>query len=73
MLLFSALTLQAQTVEKQIRKGNRQYRKGNYAEAEVQYRKILEDKPNNTDAQFNLGDALYKQENYKDDHVAIMH
>ena len=66
MLLFSALTLQAQTVEKQIRKGNRQYRKGNYAEAEVQYRKILEDKPNNTDAQFNLGDALYKQENYKD-------
>ena len=62
--LLAALTVQAQTVEKQIRKGNRQYRKGNYTEAEVRYRKVLDDKPNNTDAQFNLGDALYKQENY---------
>lgn len=64
--LLSVLTMQAQTVEKQIRKGNRQYRKGNYTEAEVQYRKVLEDKPTCADAQFNLGDALYKQENYKD-------
>lgn len=62
--LLAALTMQAQTVEKQIRKGNRQYRKGNYTEAEVRYRKVLDDKPTNTDAQFNLGDALYKQENY---------
>ena len=62
--LLAALTMQAQTVEKQIRKGNRQYRKGNYTEAEVRYRKVLDDKPTNADAQFNLGDALYKQENY---------
>ena len=64
--LLSVMTIQAQTVEQQIRKGNRQYRKGNYTEAEVQYRKVLEDKPTCADAQFNLGDALYKQENYKD-------
>ena len=64
--LLSALTLQAQTVEKQLRKGNRQYRKGNFTEAEVQYRKALDAKPTYADAQFNLGDALYKQENYKD-------
>ena len=64
--LLSALTLQAQTVEKQIRKGNRQYRKGNYTEAETQYRKVLDTKPTNAEAQFNLGDALYKQENYTD-------
>ena len=56
--LLSALTLQAQTVEKQIRKGNRQYRKGNYTEAETQYRKVLDSKPNSAEAQFNLGDAL---------------
>ena len=66
MLLIATLGLEAQTVEKQIRKGNRQYRKGNYTEAEVQYRKVLEDKPTVADAQFNLGDALYKQENYQD-------
>ena len=64
--LLSALTMQAQTVEKQLRKGNRQYRKGNFTEAEVQYRKALDTKPTSADAQFNLGDALYKQENYKD-------
>lgn len=62
--LLSAMTLQAQTVDKLIRKGNHQYRKGNYTEAEVRYRKALEAQPINADAQFNLGDALYKQENY---------
>ena len=63
--LLSALTVQAQTVERQIRKGNRQYHKGNYIEAETQYRKVLTDKPTNADAQFNLGAALYMQENYE--------
>ena len=62
--LLAALGMQAQTVEKQIRRGNRQYRKGNYTEAEARYRKVLDEKPTNADAQFNLGDALYKQENY---------
>ncbi|MCR5014576.1 MAG: tetratricopeptide repeat protein, partial [Bacteroidales bacterium] len=65
-LLLSVMTLQAQTADKQIRKGNRQYHKGNYTEAEVLYRKVLDDQPTNAEAQFNLGDALYKQENYED-------
>ena len=62
--LLSVMTMQAQTVDKLIRKGNRQYRKGNYTEAEVGYRKALEAQPIHADAQFNLGDALYQQENY---------
>jgi tetratricopeptide (TPR) repeat protein len=66
LLVLAALGLQAQTVEKQIRKGNRQYRRGDYTEAEVNYRKALEASPTNAEAQFNLGDALYQQENYKD-------
>ena len=66
LLLLAALGLQAQTVEKQIRKGNRQYKKGNYPEAEVNYRKALDARPTTAEAQFNLGDALYQQENYKD-------
>ena len=65
MLLLVVVTLQGQTVEKQIRKGNRQYRKGDYAEAEVQYRKALDTKPTSAEAQFNLGDALYQQGNYQ--------
>ena len=65
-LLLSVTCLHAQSLEKQIRKGNRQYKKGNFAEAEVLYRKAVDDVPNSADAQFNLGDALFRQENYKD-------
>ena len=64
--LLSVMTMQAQTVDKLIRKGNRQYRKGNYTEAEVNYRKALDGQPVNADVQFNLGDALFRQENYAD-------
>ena len=54
----------AQTDEKLIRKGNRDYKRGDYTEAEVKYRKALEARPNNANAQFNLGDALFAQQNY---------
>ena len=52
VLLFSVAYLPAQSVEKQIRRGNRQYRKGDYAEAEVRYRKALDDRPTSAEAQF---------------------
>ena len=64
--LLVALVTQAQTTDKLIRKGNRQYRKEHYTEAETNYRKALDAQPLNVDAQFNLGDALYKQQNYAD-------
>ncbi len=66
VLLFSVAGAQAQSIEKQIRQGNRQYRKGNYTEAETRFRKVLDEKPTSAEAQFNLGDALFQQENYKD-------
>lgn len=66
IFLLAAVGLQAQTVEKQIRRGNRQYHKGDYTEAEASYRKVLEASPTNADAQFNLGDALFMQDNYQD-------
>ena len=62
-ILF-VLPVSAQTDEKMIRKGNRNYKRGNYTEAEVSYRKALEARPNNANAQFNLGDALFSQQNY---------
>ena len=63
-LLFITLCASAQTDVKLLRKGNRQYKKGNFEEAEVQYKKALEARPNNANAQFNIGDALFGQENY---------
>jgi Ca-activated chloride channel homolog len=61
--IFSA-NLHAQGEAKLIRNGNDLYKKGQYKEAEVSYRKSLDKNKNNYKAQFNLGDALYKQKNY---------
>ncbi len=63
-LVLSVVSATAQTDEKLIRKGNRQYKKSNFTEAEVNYKKALEARPNNANAQFNLGDALFAQQNY---------
>ena len=64
VFLSSALSLSAQSDEKAIRKGNRQYKKENYKEAIANYREALEIKPNNAKAQFNLGDAYYALQSY---------
>ena len=64
VLFVSCLSASAQSDEKLIRKGNRDYKRGDYTEAEVNYKKALEVRPNNANAQFNLGDALFAQENY---------
>jgi Ca-activated chloride channel family protein len=44
-----------------VRQGNRQFRKGNAADAEVSYRKAVEKQPRNAQANFNLGNALMAQ------------
>ena len=63
--MFICLTINAQTDKGFIRHGNKEFKNGNYSEAEVNYRKSL-DKEYNPKAQFNLGDALYEQKNYED-------
>ena len=64
IFLSSALTVSAQNDEKVIRKGNRQYKKANYAEAIAKYKEVIEASPNNTKAIFNLGDAYYGMQQY---------
>jgi Ca-activated chloride channel family protein len=44
-----------------IRQGNKQYRKGNVAEAEVSYRKAVERNERNPQANYNLGNSLMAQ------------
>lgn len=66
LVMLSTVALQAQNVDKLIRKGNRNFKKGDFTEAEVYYRKVLDASPTNADAQFNLGDALFMQENYQE-------
>lgn len=47
-----------------VRKGNRQYNKEQYTDAEIDYRKGLDKNNNSFEAHFNLGDALFKQQKY---------
>lgn len=55
----------AQSDKTFIRQGNRDYVDGKYSEAEISYRKALDKNPINTKAQFNLGDAMYAQEDFE--------
>lgn len=58
--------VEAQKDIKLTRRGNKQFDKGNYSEADVQYKKALEKNPQNAKASFNLGNSQYRQENWED-------
>lgn len=62
--VFPKLIL-AQTDKNLVRQGNREFSNGQFNEAEINYRKALDKNPQKHSAQFNLGDALYEQENYE--------
>ena len=56
----------AQKESGDVRRGNREYRKQNFTEAEVDYRRGLEANKDSYEAHYNLGDALFKQDKYTD-------
>ena len=69
LLLLAATTASAQMTDRQyIRQGNKQFRSGDYANAEVSYRKAIEKNAKNPQAAFNLGNALMAQ---KKDSAAV--
>ena len=68
LLLLLAMSASAQTDRQYIREGNRLFHRGDYANAEVSYRKALEKNPKNPQATFNLGNALMAQ---KKDSAAV--
>ncbi|MBQ2210039.1 MAG: VWA domain-containing protein [Prevotella sp.] len=61
LLLLLAIGVQAQTDRQLVRQGNKQFRKGNAADAEVSYRKAVEKNQRNPQANYNLGNALMQQ------------
>jgi len=63
-LLITALSINAQKERKFIREGNSVYEDKDYLDAEINYRKALEKNNDSFEAQFNIGDALFKQEKY---------
>lgn len=61
ILLGFTIFAHAQTDRTLIRDGNRMYRKQNYAQAEVLYRKAISKNSENSQAMYNLGCALMMQ------------
>jgi len=68
MTLFFLLRgdVYAQTELRSLRQGNDDYRNARFNEAEINYRKSLEINPTNYRALYNLGNALYRQENFEE-------
>lgn len=56
----------AQSEQKLIRRGNRAYSQNDFLESEVQYRQALEKNKYSFKANFNLGNALYKQNKFNE-------
>lgn len=66
ILMLTAVISSAQSERKFIRKGNHDYKKNDFVESEIQYRNALEQNSHSFKGQFNLADALYKQNKYNE-------
>lgn len=66
VLSIVCTTASGQAEKKLIRQGNGLYNDNKYSEAEVSYRKAIDKNKLSTDAAFNLGDALYKQNKFEE-------
>ena len=64
--MISSPGLFGQADKKYIRQGNKEYEEGVFDESEILYRKALEKEDKSYTGEFNLGDALYKQEKFED-------
>ena len=65
LLLFVSFCVNANAQAKEIREGNKHFRRGFYSEAIKDYKNSI-DKKYNDKAQFNLGDAYYNMKNYEE-------
>ncbi len=61
-IAFSSLSFSQKQVRKDIREGNKEYKQGSFTDAEIDYRRALEGNARSTEAAYNLGNSLYKQQ-----------
>ncbi|MBR6247228.1 MAG: hypothetical protein IKR15_07730 [Bacteroidales bacterium] len=69
-ILIAALTVSlcayAQADRKEVRQGNREFRKGEYRSSDVSYRKALLKDSTSVAGNYNLANNLYRQENWEE-------
>ena len=61
----SAVTVSAQTDRKEVRAGNRAFRKGDFRKSEIDYRRAVLKDSLSVAAQYNLASSLYRQDDYE--------
>lgn len=61
-----SFAVMAQKESNDVRAGNKLYKTDKFTEAEIAYRKGLEKNPKSFEANYNLGNALFKQKKYAD-------
>lgn len=67
VLFINTITIQAQATDwVYMHEGNRHFKKGDYTNAEISYRKALKENPSNGRALFNLGDTYLALNNPQD-------
>ena len=66
LLLAFTVSVFAQADRRYVRQGNRLFQNEDYKEAEIRYRRSIEQNPQNIKGMFNLGNALYKQGRYEE-------
>ncbi len=64
LLALSSVAALAQTDRKEVRSGNRQFKKGNWQNAEIEYRKAQAKDSTSFAASYNLAGALYREGNF---------
>ena len=65
LALASAVTVSAQTDRKEVRAGNRAFRKGDFRKSEIDYRRAVPKDSLSVAAQYNLASSLYRQDDYE--------
>lgn len=66
MTFFCVMSVLAQKENNDVRTGNKRYDAAKFTEAEIEYRRALQANNKSFEANFNLGNALFKQEKFAD-------
>ena len=66
LIFMLPVLVHGQAERKYIRQGNKQFKEEVFDESEILYRKALEKEQQSYSGEFNLGDAMYKQEKFED-------
>ena len=71
LLVLSTAPAYCQADRKEVRAGNRKFRKDNFKEAEIDYRKAQVKDSTSIAASYNLASALYRQQDYQGAKAAL--